>query len=103
MSTVMQSMRGPLQYISQPIRILGLDVPSMLGFAPVFIFPFSMTAWVLAIFNVLAVFVLARLRVPQDQLFRWLVARASRRVLIADAGQWRRDHFRADRYQTPSQ
>ena len=79
--------KGPDRYISQPIRVFGMDAYSAVGIVPVVLFPFAMWSWITALVVFAFIFVAGCFRLPSYQLFRFLRVKMSEKTLMPYAAQ----------------
>lgn len=90
----MESMRGPIQHISHPIRVFGLDGTMVLGCLPVIFFPFSTEAWTIAGLNCVAIFIATQMSLPSSQIPRKLISLLRPTVIPPTMKQNSRDKYR---------
>lgn len=73
--------KGPERFIGQPLRFLGMDAYSAIGFIPAVIFPFNKTSWILVFVILVLIFIASRFRLPSYQLLRYLRVRCSPKLI----------------------
>lgn len=90
--------RGPERFIGQPLRFLGMDAYSAIGFIPALVFPFDKESWILVLIILIMIFVASRFRLPSYQLLRYLRVRCSPKLLPPVPEQLHRESRSARRW-----